>query len=156
VWEGAVTTTVFDYPEHAPALEPGREYSWKVMPRSEGTLGEPELHPEWASLPATFSVAPTEEIVMACSDVQQVQQDAKDAPEDVRRTGEAMALAQRGFYAAAISLLLPETSREVVLSGDYFAKLDAALTQRDEAARVMLRVLWLDTRQSVLAEKIAP
>jgi hypothetical protein len=153
-WEGAVATTVFEYPAEAPALEPGREYSWSVAPRTEGELGEPEIQLHWASLPTVFRVATPDETATVRAEIQQLRQDAKDAPADVHRTVEAMALAQRGFHAAAIARMLPEISRDIVLQKKYFQTLDVALAKREEAARVLLRVLWLDTRQGVLADRI--
>lgn len=151
VWEGAVNETVFDYPA---ALQPNTEYLWNVAPRQEGALGEAEINPEWATPFVSFRVATPGESTAVRAQMAQLTQELKISSPTLQRTAQATIWQQGGFRAAATAALLPETTHEIIKQGQYFSTLDAALARRSETERLLLRTLWIDANQGVLANKI--
>lgn len=154
IWETTTKGTSAAYPASAPALQPGGKYTWSVTPRETTKAGEPEPREGLASRSARLDIATEADTAAARGEGAEIAAALKALPAPTRRTLQAAALAKRGFLADAIATLLPEVTPEVVARGAYIATLDRMLPALDESSRVLLRSLYLDTKQEGLAKKV--
>ncbi len=158
VWQVVTTEKQMECPAQ-PALQAGVRYSWDVLPRQRDANGAVVPLDEKKSLTRWFEVTSSAEVKEMLSQMARLNAELKDAPESVRRTAQAAATAESGFHDAAIADLTDRTLEIEAARGtvqDALAKHDAVVAALDEAGRLLLRRLYLDTRQIPLAARIAP
>ena len=157
IWQVASKENVLPYALTAPALQPSQTYTWKVEVRNVPTEGKEagklQIDDSRSSREATFQIAPPAETAAAQAEFKSLDTSLKTVPLNVRRLALAASLEKRGFYGAAIDFLT-QVAPETIEAGHYYDKLDEVLPKLDNATRVLLRRLYLETKQFILVDKI--
>jgi hypothetical protein len=148
VWETSTPGCFVDYPASAPVLKPGDKYTWSATPRQSESNGAPEADENAASRKGSFQIVSPAEAKALQGELDQLQPDLKLLPEPTRRVAVAAVLSSHRANGAAIEALMPELNRDLLIRGEYDKTRSELFRKMDEESRILLRSLYLDTKQN--------